>query len=261
MLFATFLMMLVLIGLAIAVGLLSYSAQTGGKSRLVDQQALYLAEAGLQKARQQLVSGGQAVGWGESDVAFGAGTYTVTTTDNGDGTYTINAQGYVPNRTTPVAQRQLTERNIVATTSNGTNLSLTATASASSSQGSDVPSNAKDANLTTKWRAGSKGSGSWLSMDYGSASTLDKIIIKEDDNIDGLTIEWSDNGSSWTAASGLSVVESPSKTWTATFSESSHRYFRTLFTSVPSNQRAQVLEMESYNVSVSLGTGTYSTQW
>lgn len=261
MLFATFLLMLVLVEMAVAVGLLSYNAQTGGKSRLMDQQALYLAEAGLQKARQRLVSGGQAVGWGESDVAFGAGTYTVTTTDNGNGTYTLTAQGYVPNRTTPAAQRELTERNIVVTTSNGTNLSLTATASASSSRGGDTPDRAKDGDLGTIWRSDTNGSGSWLEMDYGSSTSLSKIIIQEDNNIDGLTIEWSDNNSSWTVASGLTVVESPSKTWTATFTATSHRYFRSRFTDVPADSPARVKEMESYNASVSLGTGTYSTQW
>jgi len=53
-----------------------------------DMRAYYIAKAGLAKARWALTAGAQAVGWGETGTAFGAGTYTVTTTDNGGGTYT-----------------------------------------------------------------------------------------------------------------------------------------------------------------------------
>lgn len=77
-----------------------------------DQQAYYIAKAGLAKARWALTTSGQAVGWGETDMAFGTGTYTVTTTDNGDSTYTIISEGYIPNDTNPIARRRVEQRNI-----------------------------------------------------------------------------------------------------------------------------------------------------
>ncbi len=81
-------------------------------SEQADLQANYIAKAGLAKARWALTTSGQAVGWGETDTAFGTGTYTVTTTDNGDSTYTIISEGYIPNDTNPVAQRRVEERNV-----------------------------------------------------------------------------------------------------------------------------------------------------
>lgn len=76
---------------------------------LADAKASYIAEAGLARARWALTTGGQALGWGEADVPFGAGTYTVTTTDNGDGTCTIVSEGYVPDDVNPVARRRVEE--------------------------------------------------------------------------------------------------------------------------------------------------------
>ena len=98
-------------------------------------------------------------------------------------------------------------------------------------------------------------------MDYTSATTLNQIVVEEKNFIDALTIESSDNASTWTVVSGLSVVESPSKTWTATFTATSHRYFRAQFTDVPSGKKASVTELKSYNSSFSLGTGSVTTQW
>ncbi len=260
MLFLTFFLMLILIGLATGVAVFSMNSIVSGRSQLQDRQAYYIAEAGWQHARRQLVTGGQACGWSASDQSFGAGAYTVTTTDNGDNTCTIASSGYVPNATTYAARRQVTERSVPVTTSSGTNLSLAAIAAASSSNGSNTPSKANDNNTGTKWESGTNGSGSWLSMDYGSAKTLDKIVVQENNFIDNLTIEWSDDNSSWSAPSGLSV-SSQGKTWTCTFTAASHRYFRARFTDVPSSKKASVDEMESYRTSSSLGTGTMATQW
>ncbi|MBI5024840.1 MAG: hypothetical protein HZC18_07600 [Candidatus Omnitrophica bacterium] len=81
-------------------------------SEQADLQANYIAKAGLAKARWALTTSAQAVGWGETDTAFGTGTYTVTTTDNGNSTYTIISEGYIPNDTNPVAQRRVEERNV-----------------------------------------------------------------------------------------------------------------------------------------------------
>ena len=257
-------MMLVLAGLAMAVGLFAHNSVVGGRNQLHDKQAFYIAEAGWQRARQALSAAtwSAATGGGNTySESFGAGEYRVTIVDNGNSTYTITSEGYVPSQTNTQAKRKIVETNLSVSTSSGSNLSLTATASASSSHGGDVPANAKDGNLSTIWRSDTNGSGSWLAMDYGSATSLDKVIIKEDNNIDGLTIEWSDNASSWTVASGLSVVESPSQTWTATFTAVSHRYFRSRFTSVPSSSPARVKEMESYSTSTTYGTGAVTTTW
>ena len=256
------LMMLVLAGLATAVGIFSHNSLLTGKSQLLDKQAFYTAEAGWQRARQALMAQTWTAASSPGNTyteSFGPGEYRVTIVDNGDLTYTITAEGYIPNQTATVARRQAIEANVPTRT----NLSLTATALASSSQGNNLPSNANDGSTATAWVAGTMGSGSWLAMDFGSATTLNQIIIRENDNIDGLTVESSTDASTWTTVSGLSVVESPAKRWTANFSSTSARYFRARFTSVPSNKRASVQELESYNTSgaVTLGKGTFRTQW
>ena len=264
-LFLTFLMMVVLAGLALAVGVFSQNSLVTGKSQSLDKQAFYIAEAGLQRARQAIVAGTWTAAPSPGNVyteSFGTGEYQVTVVDNGNSTDTITSDGYVPSQTTTVAKRKAVASNV----SVSTNLSLNPNviASASSSKGSDTPDQAKDGNTSTTWQANTNGSGSWLALDFQTTPTLDKIVIKEDNNIDGLTIEWSDDSSSWTAPSGLSVVESPAKTWTATFTATSHRYFRSRLTSVPSNKKAAVQEMESYNTvsnTVSLSRGTLTTQW
>ena len=265
-LFTVFLFMLVLAGMALAVGVFSYNSQVGGRSQLVDKQAFYIAEAGWQRARQAINAGTWSAATSPGNTyteSFGAGEYKVTIVDNGSSTYTITSEGYVPNQTATVAKRKVVETAVPVTLGAGNNLSLSATASASSSEASHPPSNANDNNTGTRWEAGTNGSGSWLAMDYGSATTLDQIIVQEHNFIDGVTINYSDNGSSWTTVSGLSVTESPAKTWTATFTGSSHRYFHSEFTSVPSGKAAAVKEMESYNTAAAptLGTGDFTTQW
>ncbi|MBI4323229.1 MAG: discoidin domain-containing protein [Candidatus Omnitrophica bacterium] len=264
----TFFFLLVLAGLAVAVGLFAHNSLLTGKQQVLDRQAFYLAEAGVQRARQQVAAGA----WSAATCTSGSpctesfpsssaiGQYQVVIT--GSNPYTITADGYLPDAATVVARREVT----LSTVTTYTNLSRNpnAVASASSSKGDNTPDQAKDGSTSTNWESNTKGSGSWLAMDLQLATTLNSIIVKEDDNIDGLTIEWSDDASSWTGAAGLSVVESPSKTWTATFTAASHRYFRAYLTSVPSSKRAAIDELETYNTAssaVSLDRGTFSTQW
>ena len=265
-LFLTFLLMLVLAGLAVAVATFSQNSLVTGRTSQLDRQAFYIAEAGWQRARQAITAGTWTAASSPGNTyneSFGAGEYLVTIVDNGSNSYTITSNGYVPDDTTPAAKRQFVESSISVTPGSSNNLSLTATASASSSNGSNTPGKANDNNNGTRWEAGTNGSGSWLAMDYGSATTVDKVVVQEHNFIDGLTIEWSDDASSWTAESSLSVVESPAKTWTATFTAASHRYVRSRFTSVPSGKAAAVTEMESYNTTAAptLGSGTASTAW
>ena len=259
----TFLLMLVLAGLALAAGAASHSSIMGVRGQLLDRQAFYVAEAGWQRARQAVVAGAwtAASSPGNSYAeSFGPGAYQVTVVDNGGGSYTMTADGYVPTQADYQARRRLVESQLSVTASDGTNYSLGATASASTSNGSNTPDKAKDGSTSTKWQAGSNGNG-WLAMDYSSATTLNKVVVKEDGNITGVSIEWSDNGSSWTSASGQSVIESPGNTWTATFTAASHRYVRASV-SAASNKKPAVKELESYHSAISsLGAGSVTTQW
>lgn len=257
-------MLLVFAGLALAASVASHNSLLIGKAAVADWQASYVAEAGLQRARQALVAGTWSAAASPGNTyteTFGAGEYSVTIVDNGGDEYTITAEGYVPSEVNPAAQRQIVEDAIAVTVSNGTNLALSATASASSTNGADVASNAKDGNTSTKWEAGTNGSGEWLAMDLGSSVSLNKIIVEENNFIDGVSIEASDNGSSWSAVSA-SVIEDPNKTWTATFTAASHRHFRAVFTASASNKKVSVEEMECYSSALSsLGNGEIAVQW
>ena len=76
---------LVLIGLSgVAFAFLTMVSDEIGASGggLWNMQAFYIAEAGLAKARWALSTGGEAVGWTETDISFAEGTYTVSTSDN-----------------------------------------------------------------------------------------------------------------------------------------------------------------------------------
>jgi len=262
-LLTTFLLMLVLSGLALAVGIFSNNSLVGGKSQLHDAQAFYIAEAGLQRARQQLVAENWSAGSSYTE-SFGAGQYEVSIVDNGDSTYTLTSNAYIPDSTNTIAQRQAVASSVAVTTGSG-NLSLDATASASSSKGSNTPEQANDDGAGTYWQANTQGDGEWLAMDYSSATTVDQIVVKENDKIAGVNIQWSTDGSSWTTVSGLSVTESPAKTWTCTFTAASKRYFRGVFTASGSQQRVSVEEFESYDTSSSGLTltdeGTFTTAW
>ncbi len=262
-LLATFLLLLVLSGLALAAGMAAQNSLSAGQSQLLDKQALYLAEAGWQRSRQATVAGTWTAAAGAGNTyteTFGPGEYQATLVDNGDSTYTMTSNGYVPSQAVTRAKRQVVERQLSVTLANGTNHSLTAAASASSSDSTDVVANVKDGNTSTKWKAGVDGN-AWIKMDFASAITLNKIVVKEHSNVTGVTVDWSDDNISWTTPTGLSVVESPSKTWTATFTATSHRYLRASI-SASSSKKPSVKELESYNSSVSsLGTGTVTSQW
>lgn len=258
----TFLMMLVLAGLALAVGVFSQNSLVTGKSQLVDKQAFYIAEAGLQRGRQAFAAGTWTAG-STNTGTFGAGEYQVTISASSP--YTMTAEGYVPNQTTPVAQRRAIASGI--TTSTNLSLNPNVAASASSSNGNNIPGRAKDGDTGTFWEANTNGANSWLAMDFQTSTTLNQIIVRERRDITSLTIEYSDDSSSWTTVSGLSITISgtgDSEVYTATFTATSHRYFRSFFTGVTSNKKAAVREMEcdeTVNNPVSLSRGTFTTQW
>lgn len=263
-----FLLMLVLAGLALAVGTWAHNSMVMGKAALLDRQAYYVAVAGWQRARQAVMAGTwlAAASPGNSYTeSFGAGEYVVTIVDEGGDEYTITSAAYVPNQSTPAAKREITEEQLDVTVSNGTNQALSATASASTEQADHPASDANDDSTGSFWRASTTGDGQWLKMNFGgSPPTLNRIVIRENANVadNGVTLEWSDDNSTWTTiASGSQVLEDPGKTWTATFTAAAHRYIRATFDATGSN-RVSVEEMRAYNSSLSaLGRGEVTTQW
>ena len=108
------------------LGFVYYSTKSTG-AQISDSQAIYLAEAGLQKAiwnlKTPVGSGGQGENW----------TTAGTTENPGDGSYTM-----------------VVERRDWALAANN------ATASASSENGSNVAANAIDGSDATYWQSGSK---------------------------------------------------------------------------------------------------------
>ena len=264
-LFTTFLMMLVMTGLALSVGVASHNSVVGGRNQFQDKQAFYLAEAGWQRARQALLANTWSAATSPGNTyteSFGSGEYSVTIVDNGDSTYTVTSSGYVPSQASAEAQRRVVETSMPITTSS--NLSLAATPTASSSQAAHPATDATDNSTSTFWRANTQGSGEWLRLDYGSATSVKQLVVAERQNITALSaVQYSSDGSSWTTVPGLSVSTSGSgdgETYTANFTGTSARYFRVTFTSTASNQRVAVDELRSYGTS-GFGTGAFTTQW
>ncbi len=267
-LIGVFVVLVVLAAIAAAfITMVNFETKNTG-AEFNDAKALHLAEAGLAKARWALTTGAQTVGWGEADIALGAGTYTVTTTDNGDGTYTVISDGYVPNDTNPVARRRVEERNISVTGGSLTNLCLGATATASSSRGANVPSRAIDGSLSTWWQANgnpSPSSPQWLRVDLGSAKTFDRVVFTEPagNTITAYTIQYSSNGSSWINVSNP-VASKVGTVTTVNFTAVTMRYHRIRITASAAT-RPSISEYESYDTSqggtVTLGQGKFVTQW
>lgn len=225
---------------------------------LRNTQAFYIAEAGLAKARWALTTGEEDVGWGETNndpFGTGEGTYIVTTEYSDSPTnehVTIASEGYFPSSADYVARRAVVE-SAIPVSFGGTNLSLAATASASSSQGGNTPDKATDGQSNTRWRS-NVSNGSWLKLDFGSATTFDKIVVSGT-KIDSYAIEYSDNDSSYNAVTSL--VEDPA--WTFTFDSVEARYLRF---SVSGN-RPEINELETYNTAAPAGLekGEFSTSW
>ena len=237
--------------------MITYETRSVGTG-LRNMQAFYIAEAGRAKARWALTVGEETPGaWGEEDIEFGKGTYTVTTTDNGAGTCTITSYGYIPHDTNPVAQRQVVEDNIPLT-SESPNISLDATASASSEK--SPARYANDGLSDTRW-VSAGGNGSWLAMDFGSSITFDKVVFEEVGNkIQTYEIQHATDGSNWSAVTNATESVDGDIT-TVTFDPVSDRYVR-LFISTVSKNRPSIAELETYNTaeeSIVLGQGKFIT--
>lgn len=267
-LIGTLIVLVTLTGMTLAFVAMTANEIKSSGAGLNDAKAFYIAEAGLAKARWALTTGAQTVGWGESDTALGDGTYTVTTVDNGDGTYTITSSGYIPDDTTPVVQRRVQEKSVPFSMGSPPNLSLTATASASSVKGGNTADKAQDGDYNTKWQASgtpSAGSPEWLAMDFGSAVSLDRVVFDEPsgNSITVYTLQHSSNGSTWTAVSNP-VASVVGQTTTVDFDSTSDRYLRIYITGSTRKDPA-INEFESYNIAgggvPTLGQGKFVTAW
>ncbi len=238
----------------------SYEIKSVG-GELRNMQAFYIAEAGRAKARWALIAGEQTVPWTESDTVLGSGMFTVSASDDkGDGsTTTITSNGYIPDDTKPIAQRQVVEADITIGPGDLTNFSLGAVISASSQKLPHNPAtNANDGSAGTSWKASVKGN-AWLKLNFGSLITFNRVIYTGN-NINSFEIEHSNNDSTWSAVTG--AVESPAGT--VNFNSVLARYLRFNMV-VDSKRTAQVNELETYNSDeekeAALGQGKFSTSW
>ena len=234
-----FVVMVALSGVAFAfLTMISQETKSAGAG-LLNMQAFYIAEAGRAKARWALTTDGQTADWGESDVALGEGTYTVAAVDNGDDTITITSDGYIPDRTNPLIMRRVLEKNIPTTSGSSNNLALGATASASSTFGSNVAANANDGNSSTRWRSNVNGN-SQLQLDFGSAIAFDRVVFDER-QFSSYTVQYSSNASTWNAVTGATASVAGNVT-TVTFDEVTVRYVRLAI----NGNRPSVYEFEAY---------------
>ncbi|MCD9021456.1 DUF1349 domain-containing protein [Cohnella silvisoli] len=69
----------------------------------------------------------------------------------------------------------------ISSETNGLNLALSATATASTTYSGSTASNANDGSSSTSWRSASgTASDQWIQLDFGTARMVDKIVIEED---------------------------------------------------------------------------------
>ena len=81
-------------GLAAALMMTSYQDSKRSRAEGEQTQVLYVTEAGVNHSIADITSGGSGnVGSSSTAIPFGGGSYHVAAVDNGDGTYTLTAQG------------------------------------------------------------------------------------------------------------------------------------------------------------------------
>ena len=262
----TFFLMLILTSLALAVGLFAQNSVVTGNSQLLDWQAFNVAEAGAQRARQAFAAGTWTANSTHTEVfppptATPLGEYSVTISASSP--YTITSDGYLSSIAAWVTRRRVTLSSVTTSTNLALNPHVMATAS--SSNGSRTPERARDNSTSTDWRANTTGSGQWLTFNFQTATTVGQLVIDENQNITGVTVDWSDDGSTWTAGPAATVSGSGNnQTYTVTFSpDVVHQYFRATFTASSGSSRVGVDEMTATNSAgtLSLSQGTFATQW
>lgn len=216
----------------LALGLLRmFSSQTRVvKAAVLDWQAFHVAEAGLAKARYALTTGGVVVPslplkWTETASPFGAGngTYTVTveyTDPPSNTTMLITSTGYIPNSTSPLARRVVTEANVQRGVSSNLSIQSGVAATASSTQGGNIANYARDNSALTSWKSSVKGA-SWLALDFGTARTFTKIILVGRASVTSTSLSYSNDGVSW---SPISATENPAGSGVYLFAPVAARY-------------------------------------
>jgi hypothetical protein len=249
-----FIVMAALSGIALAFLFMVRGEIGSSGAGLRNAQAFYIAEAGRAEARRALATGGD-ISWSETDEPFGEGTYTVIIVQNEEaGTYTIISEGYVPDSTNPLAQREVTESGITIES----NLSLGADASSSLPvQGQNVAGEANDNDTDSKWKSRIN-NGSWLKLDFGSSTTFDKVVIKGAANISPgtITIEYSADNVAYHEVANISELP----LWTFTFDSVSAQCLKISM----NGNRPEITELETYDIaegSVILGQGEFATAW
>lgn len=265
-LLVTFLMMVLLAGLALAAAVFSHNSLATGRSQLLDRQALEVAETGAQRARQAFAALVWTANSSQTETLLSStgsplGEYTVTISASSP--YTITSDGYVPSTAAPILRRRVTLSALTTSTNLALNPQVVATAS--SSNGSNTPEKARDGSTGPQWRAQTTGSGQWLKFDFQTLTTVGQIVIDEDQNITGVTLEWSDNDSTWTAGPAPTVSgPSNNQTYTVTLTpDVFHRYFRATLTASGPGNRVGVDEMTVSNTAGTLAVsrGTYATSY
>ncbi len=120
--------------------------------------------------------------------------------------------------------------------------------SASSSSGGDVPSNAIDGNLGTRWSTGAfQSNGMWFQIDMGSTQSFNKIVLdvtnSPNDYPVGYQVYVSNDGSNWgnaiTSGSGSTIT-------TITFGTQSARYIKIVQTGSSSQWWWSIDELNVY---------------
>ncbi|MDO8536125.1 MAG: discoidin domain-containing protein [Candidatus Omnitrophota bacterium] len=255
------LILVALTGVALAFIYAINSEIRSAGAGLTGAKAFYVAEAGRSRARWALTTGTQSVGWTETSSPFGAGngTYVVTTAYSDPPTnqhVTIISYGYIPDNTNIQAERLVKESNIPI--ASGTNLSLASNgtaATSSSYQGQNVPGQVIDGITNTGWVSSVKAT-SWLALNYGSSKTVGSVVVSGS-KITSIVVQYSNDGTNWTAVSNPSGALPGTRTFTAVTA----RYLRLNITS-DANEKAQVNEFESYSGSggaPTLGPGKFAT--
>src|SRR3989344_3000005 len=102
--------------LLLSAALMGYTTLNLKSSRIfyVQNQALYLAEAGIDKAIYKLNQSSSYTG--ESNTALGPGEFTVTVATIDSNTKRITATGYVPNSSKPTAVKTIKANATIDTT-------------------------------------------------------------------------------------------------------------------------------------------------
>lgn len=188
---------------------------------------------------------------GKSTSTSSGGNYSMVAVDEGTYTLTVSATGYNTwsgSVTVTAGQTRIANVALVATSSGAgvsTNLALSGTATASSTDGSDSPSRAIDGNTSSYWRSRS-GSTQWLRVDLGSSKGVSKIVINWDGSryARAYRVETSSDGSNWTTR--YSTTSASSGTKTHTFSAVDARYVRLYCTSA-NDSHYRVREFEIWN--------------